>query len=333
VSSKEQLLLTQQDLTKKIEKKIELNCWECLSRERYGYRKSGRQESFDYIPEDALPGESYILELQIDTNCNAACVTCGPHFSSLWRKQESSNTTDYDSSHHYDHLEKLIDFDKIRQIKFFGGEPLLNDLHLRVLRKIKNPNLVDLLYSTNGSIEPDTETVELWNKFNKVDIDFSIDDIGERFTYIRWPLKWSRVESNIIHCAKTFKNFNFNIHCTVNPFNSFYVDKLEDWVSKTNQSEQISLGMKFSPCHGTWGIDGTPDDLRGVLRKKYPKDHPVIGILNAYSDIKLHKPLALLINILQISQKRKQNWNNIFREVAEYYDIYHKMASDHIGKL
>ena len=45
---------------------------------------------------------------------------------------------------------------------------------------------ITLAYNTNGSIFPQ-DKIELWEQFKKVEIFVSIDDISERFEYIRFP--------------------------------------------------------------------------------------------------------------------------------------------------
>ena len=55
---------------------------------------------------------------------------------------------------------------------------------------------IEIHYNTNGTHFPE-EFIETWKKFRKVEIAFSIDNLGERFEYERSGAKWEEVEANI----------------------------------------------------------------------------------------------------------------------------------------
>ena len=114
-----------------------------------------------------------------------------------------------------DQIPSLIDISKVTRLGIIGGEPFYNDFHVKILNMIPCPENVTLSYPTNGSIWPDDWIFELWSHFKKVIINFSIDDMYERFTYIRWPLKWSRVEENFRRFVSLLpdSNFQVRIHC------------------------------------------------------------------------------------------------------------------------
>jgi molybdenum cofactor biosynthesis enzyme MoaA len=294
------------------------DCNECHQREKTGFRESGRQLGLRYIPEHAVDGDPYILEFQIDTKCNAACSICGPHFSDLWQKQlgidNLKNNVDQ-----FDQLLSTINFDKVTLIKFFGGEPLLTDTHLNILQLIKHPKNTELLYSTNGSIFPSDEVIDIWKKFKEVRLSFSIDAIEKQFEYVRWPLKWSRVESNLISVAKSLPNIKVGIHCTINPMTVFYIRNLMSWLENIQQTENISLYHSFSPCFGTWGIDAIPKTLSKELFEIYPDTHSVIGILKSFPPAP-DKYKKLIKNMDGLDNTRQLNWRETFSDVVKYFE-------------
>ena len=55
------------------------------------------------------------------------------------------------------------------------------------------------------------EKVHLWKHFRKVQIFFSIDDVEERFNYIRHPGKFNEVFENIEKFTKLEGNIEFAI--------------------------------------------------------------------------------------------------------------------------
>jgi sulfatase maturation enzyme AslB (radical SAM superfamily) len=194
---------------------------------------SFRKSSFDIIPEDSQGITA--LDVNIDFNCNAACVMCGPEFSSLWGKQLNKHSTiyirtDIEYQSKLDYLLKNIDMSNLKRIKFFGGEPFMTDSHMQVLSAVPNPKNVSIWYTTNASILPDYKVYEMWDKFHLVFFEASVDGTKEQFEYIRWPLKWNTVTKNLVELKKSGPvNLLFRINHTLNPFNIYYYDRLDEW--------------------------------------------------------------------------------------------------------
>jgi len=323
VHTKEQLLEAQRTITIETEKNPEKHCALCLSIERAQYRNfSRRQRALPFIPADAVDSVPYSLEIQIDASCNAACTTCGPHYSTLWQKQLNQyqgKTYEIQTQDHYDRLPELIDFSHLAEIRFFGGEPFFGSRHLQVLSYVPDPSQVELLYSTNGSIKPTEEEFEFLRKFKKIRLVFSIDDIGDRFTYVRWPLKWSTVESNIIYFANNLPNAEIKIHSTVNPMTLWYVPELESWVTSLIEQQNINIREhSLNPCYGLWGIEGTPPGLRNDILARYSDDHSIVKILNEFKEIP-GKFKSLETNMNQLDSQRDQNWKECFSDVVKYF--------------
>ena len=61
---------------------------------------------------------------------------------------------------------------------------------------------------------------DLWSKFKLVKLDFSIDDIGERFNYQRTNADWKTVEENMFWYRETSPvNMMFGINRTISKLN------------------------------------------------------------------------------------------------------------------
>lgn len=323
VTDRQSLLEGQKSLVSEAETNLEQHCKICFATERAKNRpRSLRQRSFDAIPETAKDLVPYILEIQIDVSCNAACVTCGPHYSTLWQKQlgqYQSKTYELKTQSLYDRLPELVDFSEIREVRFFGGEPFINNLHLQVLSYVPDPSQVEVFYSTNGSVRPTQEEFETLKKFKKIRVQFSIDDIGERFTYIRWPLKWSMVEQNLIYFYHHMPNVEIRIHSTINPLNSYYVPELQAWSANLEKQHGVRIIQHtLNPCYGPWGIDATPPGLRDFLYDRHDPDHPLIRILNEYKETP-DKFRELENNMNWIDQERGVDWKSCFPDVVKYF--------------
>lgn len=256
-------------------------CKSCLDQEWVGGRFSFRQGANQIIPEDADPGHIYQLTLQIDTTCNAACVMCGPQFSSLWQKQQDPKYQIPDFGKLYKTLQGLDDWKYLRRLTLAGGEPFASDHNLNFIKQLPLPELITIHFNTNGSIWPNDEWLQVLSKFQKVVIIFSLDGMGPQFDYIRWPLSWSKVETNIrrwIDQQKTNANVFLGANLTVNPMNLIYIPELVNYLS-------LDLGfikstVTQSVCYGTWGLDGTPDALRHYMQDLYGDEDLLVKMLH-----------------------------------------------------
>lgn len=310
IKSKIDLTIARAQLTTSVKSDKEKNCAECLGRERNGFNRSHRIAANNLIPDDAKNGDPYTLTLQIDTTCNAACVTCGPHFSSLWKKQIDPTATLDDYESQYQALYDTVDFTSLRKILFVGGEPLLSAHNDHLLSRVPDPSVVQLNYTTNGSVFPNENIINLWKKFKEVTVVFSIDGTEEQFEYIRWPLSWKKINENFHRFVELSNeiNFTFTLNTTINPLNIYYFDRIEEW----SKSFPI-LRILTSGCYGTWGIDGTPQSMRKYIEEKYGSNHKLVGLLKSYPEHTEKFPL-LLEHARQLDTKRKLNYEEVFKE-------------------
>jgi hypothetical protein len=90
-----------------------------------------------------------------------------------------------------------------------------------------------LRYNSNG-LELPEKLFELWNHFKQVKFNFSIDAIGERNDYIRYPSKWADVVANLKRLDDTPDNVVVNIACAVQLLNVLYVPELVQWKVSMN---------------------------------------------------------------------------------------------------
>lgn len=321
-------IVVDENLEQKIKDRSKINTWTkecqvCQLQELAG-QLSFRQSSFDIIPEsDSMAPMA--VDINIDMTCNAACVICGPDVSTFWRKQNEKNKI-FDINPHTDLQTQLnvildsLDLTNVKRIKFFGGEPLLTDTHIKILEKIPNPSQCDVWYTTNASIVPKTNVMDIWNKFKLVFFEASIDGIGPKFDYIRWPLKWNKIKNNL----NTLKdiapnNLLFRINHTVNPFNIFYYDELDDWVKTNLDTNKLGDNTEINvhPCWGTWDLKKTPMLLREEIYKKYP-NHLISNILSSLPD----ESYDTIIKFTETWDPiRKNNWKQAFPEIVKYFPV------------
>lgn len=276
-------------------------------------------------------GEITKLELQLDEDCNAACIMCSDFNSTTWKKyNENTVKSKKIKIHHTTTVEQRIaaveatvNFDTVRQVHFFGGEPFNTDTHLRIIRQIKHPENTNLVYVTNGSTFPTDEALQLWKRFKHVNLAVSIDGIGEHFNYLRWPLQWHQVEENLVKYRSMICNqFEMNSSFTGSALNLYYVDRYTQWATeffkdvKLNKLRYFDWFKNPHPVVGTMNLESVPVELKVAIGDKYGTDSRIFKIIDQFNEIKYQK----FIEYIEFhDQHRKLNFRKVFPEVAQYF--------------
>lgn len=224
-------------------------CSRCYDEEDNGFKSKRNIDSdklgsgFNYDKKDNLDIKNF--EMTFGNLCNLACRICFPLYSSKWatekRKIDGKKYPIYTWHQDKDVMQEIYDIiKKVERITIVGGEPFLIEINehsefLKHLIDIDQAKNITLHYVTNGTNYPTPELLIFFKSFKKIDIQLSIDDIGERFEYNRWPAKWSKVYSNIKKyqtLKKENKNINLSISLTISAFTIYYVDDFVLWCLK-----------------------------------------------------------------------------------------------------
>jgi len=303
------------------------NCSACKEQETAG-NQSLRNTGKDWIPDNAL-SDPYIIDINLDIECNAACVTCGQHSSTLWGKENAkvSNIKYIKSAispdQHIDKIVNTLNLTKLTYVKFFGGEPLFTNTHLKFIKHIPNPENVTLHYTTNGSIYPNDEVLSAWEKFKVVIFSASLDGVEEQFNYVRWPLPWDKVSNNLLKLKLQGPyNLMFRVEFTANFLNAYYFDKLENWVNENFFTNRVGdkTEINIHNCWGgVWDLTGMPTEIRELIYNKYPVDHPI------YRIIKTLPPPTQLASwknfVNRWDPTRGNSWKTAFPDLIQYIKI------------
>ena len=135
--------------------------------------------------------ELKFLEIGFDNLCNLTCDGCNSEFSTSWIVKEKEI---YGSAKN-----KLMEIDEvtnvpesINKILFLGGEPLITDRHLKLLRQIKNKD-IEIIYNTNGTFIPKKEELAEFKLYKQVTFILSVDGVQDLAEKVRGGTKWSKV--------------------------------------------------------------------------------------------------------------------------------------------
>ena len=289
-------------------------CFRCKQEEASGIKSKRILDyerwpvEFDTYNED----KGYIIAaIAFGNTCNLKCITCHSGASSLWRKEYFDiygvdnapvDKLSSDASEIYDAMPNIIHLD------IPGGEPFLSEIkkQKRLLQRYVDSGQskdITLHYTTNGQIFPGQEWWNLWQNFKEIDMQLSIDGVGKRYEYIRFPAKEGTIEKNIqlyIEKEKTNNNLRLSVSHTVSSYSIYYLTEFFDWCE--------SVGLPQPWC----GVVNTPKHMRPQVFPKVIKDK-IIAHLNSSRHQDVHTWAAYITN----------------NDSSEYYDEFLQLTNAH----
>jgi len=217
------------------------------------------------------PTQLWFVDLKLGNICNLKCRICGSWSSSKWAAEELAYMPkDFDKKTHiayqwlkqgkwpeespgfWDNLKTLLPH--IKYFEFTGGEPWMIQEHWDLLKYAADNGYsknIDIHYNTNATQELGPHTM-VWDKFGRVDIAFSVDNVGDRFEYERYGADWELANKIIddTHFARSIDtpNITTQLCFTVNIQNVYYLDELLTWAD-TKPFDSIYFNMMHSPDH------------------------------------------------------------------------------------
>ena len=225
-------------------KEIPTGCNKCFEREKLGLQSRRTMAAYrleNIINKINYDGDNPIryIGAHPTNHCNLSCRICNSDFSSVIETEDkkngiSTNKKDRPVNELYN---QISDLNELCNFEILGGEPFLVKNHIEYMKKIINSGVSKhsiFQFTTNGTIFPDFFNEKF--EFKRLEITFSIDDIGPRFEYQRNGAKWEQVNENI----KKFrefrsknKNVKLNVCVTINILNVYYLNELMDWFKKS----------------------------------------------------------------------------------------------------
>lgn len=268
------------------------------------------------------------IDLMFDINCNLACRTCGTYNSTMWQKHlKEHNLYDDKISRSYSHdtvitaLEQL-DLSNLCMLVFSGGETLLGQSYWKITEWLADnvPNAkqqLTLCFQTNGTQPILEKNYDLIDRFHLVKLHVSLDGVGARFDYLRWPAGWNQVVDNIMHIRDTApSNVMFLIEETVSIFNLYYQNELEAWVQNnfaTNREGDIVNHTRHL-AHGIFGLKHCSQQYVDHIRTTVNSDLISLDWKENLLGIQ-----EMLKEVTKFDQLRGESFAKTFPEVAEFY--------------
>jgi hypothetical protein len=279
-------------------------CAGCYNEEEQGLtsRRMGAKELWEnhfYDTNIDLDGPQSI-DYSVGNLCNLKCVICGPHNSSAWigdyQKIYPDKNIEIFKHDKFNQIEvnDYLLLKNIKNIHFHGGgEPLLSDNHVNLLKKIKEVkglSDVHVFYNINGTKRASQELLDLWAECQLVELYFSIDDIGERFNYQRTGADWNETVKNLQWYTENMPpNHMFKINCAWGYLNIFYLDELYDWYTTNFSTNRLGdpvnlIFQKVQDDNFKLSIDKISKELKTILVKKFKNYPKLLDLVNTLTE-------------------------------------------------
>lgn len=306
-------------------------CQRCYQEEESG-RKSRRQsvrETYENFHADTTINldSPTGLDYSVGNLCNLKCMICGPNNSTAWISdyQLIYPENSFEQYKYKKNLQKLIEDDSmlknIKTLHFHGGgEPLLSDIHYKLLKKIdqaKGLGDVRVFYNTNATVLPDKKTLDIWEKCLLIELYFSLDDIEHRFEYQRTGASWKQVVKNI----EIFKNIMphnhlFKINCVWSFLNLYYLDKLYDWYETSLKTNRYGdpTELIFQKAIGEFEVLYLKTSTKNILLEKFKKYPALQNLITPISISDDFDNQEFWNYVKKIDSVRKTNFQNVCPE-------------------
>lgn len=215
-----------------------------------------------------LPLSIPYFDLRLGNMCNLQCTMCSPHDSSSWIKEwkliypqiknkDLKIDQRWDSSYDYAWYKKSSFLEavesqtnNIKELYFAGGEPLMIPEHTRILTTLietGDAKNIILRYNSNGTYI-DQNLLDMWSNFKQVKYNFSIDAIGERNDYIRFPSQWKEIERQLRFVTENkTENVLVNVACAVQVLNVHHLVDMAEYL--LDQKYDINVGTPIMGTH------------------------------------------------------------------------------------
>lgn len=303
------------------------HCETCLKQEQAG-QQSMRQGYMELHHGVTYDNSLQYLDVNIDYTCNLACMTCGPYSSTTWRKELGiKNLSVRPNMDNFLKIFDALDLSALKEIRFWGGEPFLTRTHEQILRVIDSKvdvSGIKLMYNTNGTHQINRRTRELLEKFKFVRISFSIDAIGQKFEYLRYPGCWSQVQDNLLWWRENLPhNSMLSLTVTASIFNVLYLNEVFDWKQNNFDKSkfQDDIEIYVHQAFGWTGLENMTIEMAQFLKSLPDYCQPWIQQADFLSS-KSCGPAEFVTRTKEIDSRRGKFLSEVLPEVAQLMN-YH----------
>lgn len=328
------------NLLKQVKEQFQNNCWpqqcvRCQIEENNGIDSKRildhRRWQHEYDSVDLDANQILTASVSFGNACNLKCITCNPTLSSKWSTEYRDlygidiRPVLYYKQTFVDELLELLQ-ESILQIDIPGGEPLLSipEEQKKLLEGLiasGRSKEITLHYTTNISKFPTDDIWQLWKRFKRVELQLSIDGVGEKFEYIRYPADWQQTLTNIKkYQQQRLKqdNIRLSVSHTVSIFNIYYLDEFLTW-AKSMRLPTPWIGRVHEPdflrCT-VWPMTHKEKLITKLTSSQHTECHTWANLIINHDDSSLYAEFQHFVR--RHDQYRNTDFAMVFPEAAEF---------------
>lgn len=298
-------------------------CHECWREEGMGLR-SMRYDSYGYKVSRAQV-KNPIMPMRVEINasniCNLRCRICMPTASHRWIP-EAKKLYNWNEETHFNMTPQNIEAIKswvpnFTQIGLFGGEPLMSHENIDLLRycvETGHSKHISILLNTNGTVYSD-EIVQIFLQFQKVFINFSIDDIDERFEYQRSGASWNEVVQNMKSYLKHGGHTDVDIIeakicCSVTNMNIWHFPEYFQFMNEHFPQMPVYWNLVYAPWE--FSIEILPEEIKEKIRTR------LRNYVKTTYCMSREKTKTIEDLILFLDNKTDKDFNSFFQKIKRH---------------
>lgn len=292
------------------------------------------KEHYDNYDLDS--GNFITASIAFGNTCNLKCITCRPYSSSKWYSEyKLIYGKEVKPNHFYkkDFVADLVQAcPELVHLDIPGGEPMISGVVeqkqlLDYYIETDQAKNISIHYTTNNTIFPDKEWWERWQHFKEIDMQLSIDGIGKRNEYIRFPSEWTTTEEIVdlfLEKEKQMPNLRLSLSHTISAYSALYLDEFFSWCSNKGLPRPW-VGRVFRPEHMRYSV--FPQDIRNTIaqhlrKSKFDDVHIWADDIEKSDDSEYYQ--EFLAKTRAHDNFRKNNFAHSFPELAEILASYNK---------
>jgi len=216
------------------------------------------------------------MDLKLNNVCNLKCRICGPQASSTFLKEHQERLNIVIEGSDYWISNKILGTaneevinkwaEDLVHLEITGGEPMASPENIKVLDlliksgKAKN---ITILLNTNGTLY-NKKFLDHILQFKEITMCISVDDLGPRLEYERYPTEWNTIQENIfkfIELRNNNNNLSLTLCPTVSSFNVYYLTDYLAWATALEIFTYYNI-LHYPPSHS---IKNLPDRLKELV--------------------------------------------------------------------
>jgi len=203
------------------------------------------------------------FDVRPSNKCNLECVMCNGIVSTSisqrvkeYKKEAGLDNFVIQEGKDWKDHNHIIQYvkensDKIRILKLDGGEPFLLPEVLDVidyLVETGDSKHIRISFISNGTVVRSKWFSEKLIHFENVKLTISLDAVGDVLNYVRYPSKWSAVDSNLRlfkQMSDEYKNFKVSLDPVIHLLNALHLHEVFEY------ADSIGLHANLSPVYQT----------------------------------------------------------------------------------